>query len=159
MPFDGPPVMDPPQQFSLIAGSGVEVRFVSITAPTTTHNPTRYWYMGREAVATAAAVLTKARDLISEERRWCKGTLARGWLDVPVPIHSRFARRFCAIGAIYRAGRDLGLPVNDACSALERQTVRTIPYWNDGRRRTHAEVIAAFDAAIATLNVNTHFVA
>jgi hypothetical protein len=70
---------------------------------------------------------------------------------VPVPIHSRFARRFCAIGAIYRAGRDLGLPVDGACSALEWQTVRTIPYWNDGRRRTHAEVIAAFDAAIVAL--------
>ena len=151
MPFDCTPVIDPPKQFSLIAGSGVEVRFVSITAPTTTHSPTRYWSMSGEAVATATAVLSKARDLISEERRWCKGTLARGWLDVPVPIHSRFARRFCAIGAIYRAGRDLGLPVDGACSALEWQTVRTIPYWNDGRRRTHAEVVAAFDAAIVAL--------
>jgi hypothetical protein len=151
MPFDCTPVIDPPKQFSLIAGSGVEVRFGSVTAPTTADSLTRYWYMSGEAVATATAVLSKARDLISEERRWCKATLARGWLDVPVPIYSRFARRFCAIGAIYRAGRDLGLPVNDACSALEGQTVRTIPYWNDGRRRTHAEVIAAFDAAIVAL--------
>ena len=150
MPFDCTPVIDPPKQFSLIAGSGVEVRFLSITAPTTT--PSRSRNMSREAVATATAVLAKARDLISDERRWCKGTLARGWLDVPVPIQSRFARRFCAIGAIYRAGRELGLPVGDACSALEWKTVRTIPYWNDGRRRSHADVIAAFDAAIATLD-------
>ena len=148
MPFDCTPVSDPLKQFSLIDGSGVEVRFLSITAPTTTPSCPRYWYMSREAVATAAAVLTKARDLISDERRWCKGTLARGWLDVPVTIQSRFARRFCAIGAIYRAGRELGLPVADACSALEWQTVRTIPYWNDARRRTHADVVAAFDAAI-----------
>ena len=153
MPFDCTPVIDPPKQFSLIAGSGVEVRFVSITAPTTTHNPTRYWYMGREAVATAAAVLTKARDLISDERRWCKGTLARGWFDVPVPVQSRFARRFCAMGAIERAGRELGFPTENACSALEWQTIRTIPYWNDARRRTHAEIVAALDAAIATLDL------
>ena len=152
MPFDGTPVIEPPKQFSLIAGSGVEVRFLSITAPTTTPSCTRCWYMSREAVASATAVLTKARDLISHERRWCKGTLARGWLDVPVPIQSRFARRFCAIGAIYRAGRELALPVGDACSVLEWQTVRTIPYWNDGRRRSHADVVAAFDAAIATLD-------
>ena len=151
MPFDCTPVIDTPKQFSLIAGRGVEVRFLSITAPTTTPSCTRYWYMSREAVATAAAVLTKARDLISDERRWCKGYLARGWLDVPVSVQSRFARRFCAIGAVYRAGRELGLPVADACSALECQTVRTIPYWNDARRRTHADVVAAFDAAIAGL--------
>jgi len=148
MPFDCTPVIGPPEQFSLYAGSGVEVRFLSITAPITTPGRARYRNISREAAATATAVLTKARDLISDERRWCKGTLARGWLDVPVPIQSRFARRFCAIGAIYRAGRELGLPVTDACSALEWQTVRTIPYWNDARRRTHADVVAAFDAAI-----------
>ena len=51
-----------------------------------------------------------------------------------------------------RAGRRLGLPVNDARRALEWQTVRPIPDWNDERRRTHGEVIAAFDAAIATLD-------
>ena len=152
MPFDCTPVIDPPKEFSLIAGSGVEVRFLSITAPAKTPSRAHYRNMSREAAATATAVLTKARDLISDERRWCKGTLARSWLDVPVPIHSRFARRFCAIGAIYRAGRELGLPVADACSALEWQTVRTIPYWNDGRRRSHADIIAAFDAAIATLD-------
>ena len=158
MPFDCTPVIDPPKQCSVIGGNGVEIRILCLAAPTKS-SPIPNWYLRREAVDTATAVLTRAREIISDERRWCKGTLARGWLDVPVPIHSRFARRFCAIGAIYRAGRDLGLPVNDACSALEGQTVRTIPYWNDGRRRTHAEVIAAFDAAIATLNVNTHFVA
>ena len=151
MPFDCTPVIDPPKEFLLIARSGIEVRFLSITAPTKTPSRAHYRNMSREAAATATAVLTRARDLISEERRWCKGTLARGWLDVPVSIHSRFARRFCAIGAIYRAGRELGLPVADACSALERQTVRTIPYWNDGRRRSHADVIAAFDAAIVAL--------
>jgi len=67
-------------------------------------------------------------------------------------VGSRYARRFCALGAIKRAGRELGLPVNEASRALEWQTVRPVPDWNDDKVRTHAEVIAAFGAAIATLN-------
>jgi len=151
MPFDCTPVIDPPKQLSVIGGNGVERRILRF-APPTRSGPIPDWYMRRGAVETATAVLTRARETISNERRWCKGTLARGWLDVPVPVHSRFARRFCAIGAIERAGRVLGLPVEDACNALEWQTIRTIPYWNDARRRTHAEVVAAFDAAIARLD-------
>jgi len=57
------------------------------------------------------------------------------------------------MGAIERAGRELAFPTENACSALEWQTIRTIPYWNDARRRTHAEIVAALDAAIATLDL------
>ena len=118
MPFDCTPVIDPPKQFSLISGSGVEVRFLSITAPTTTPSRAHYRNMSREAAATATAVLTRARDLISDERRWCKGTLARGWLDVPVSIHSRFARRFCAIGAITAPEESLDSPLQTHAARL-----------------------------------------
>jgi hypothetical protein len=146
MPFDCTPGIEEPKYHR--GDDIIVIRFARSAASSAIPD----WCVSRKAVATATAVLARARELIADEQRWCKGTLARGWLDVPVPIHSRFARRFCAIGAIYRAGRDLGLAVQDACSALEWQTVRTIPYWNDGRRRTHAEVVAAFDAAIATLD-------
>jgi len=158
MPFDCTPILDSPTQFSGIDGKGGEIRVFRIAAPIRS-SPIPDWYMSREAVNTATAVLIRARELIADERHWCKGTLARGWFDVPVPVQSRSARRFCTIGAIHRAGRELGFPVGDACSALEWQTIRTIPYWNDARRRTHAEVIAALDAAIATLEFNTRFVA
>jgi hypothetical protein len=43
------------------------------------------------------------------------------------------------------------LPTQDACIALEWQTARRIEDWNDDPARTHAEVIAAFDACIAAL--------
>jgi hypothetical protein len=36
---------------------------------------------------------------------------------------STFARRFCAIGAIMRAGRELRLRTQDACFALQWQTL------------------------------------
>jgi hypothetical protein len=69
-----------------------------------------------------------------------------------VLVGSRYARRFCALGAIIRAGRELRWPVDDASRALEWQTVIQVPDWNDDKLRTHAEVVAAFDAAIATLD-------
>jgi hypothetical protein len=107
---------------------------------------------GSQRLGDAVTVLTRARELLADEQRRCKRSFARTWLGVPVPAQSALARRYCALGAIMRAGRRLGLPVNDARRALEWQTVRPIPDWNDERRRTHGEVIAAFDAAIATLD-------
>jgi hypothetical protein len=45
--------------------------------------------------------------LIANERHWCKRSFARSWFDIPVPPQSALARRFCAIGAIIRAGQEL----------------------------------------------------
>jgi hypothetical protein len=66
-------------------------------------------------------------------------------------VQSLAARSFCAVGAIRRAGRELGLSVNDARSALEWQTVCPAQDWNDAPARTHRDVLAVFDAAIVTL--------
>jgi hypothetical protein len=101
------------------------------------------------------AVLARARTLLSDEWRWCQGSFARGWFDVPVPPRSALARRYCALGAIMRAGRELGAPTEQASKALEWQTVFSVADWNDHRLRTHAEVISAFDAAIAQLDHET----
>jgi hypothetical protein len=111
------------------------------------------WYVSRrpECVDAAVAVLSRARELISDERRWCKRAFAVAWLDIPVHAGSRFARRYCPLGAIKRAGRELCLPVDDANRALEWQTIIPVADWNDNRKRMHAEVVVAFDAAIAAL--------
>jgi hypothetical protein len=50
-----------------------------------------------------------------------------------------------------RAGREFGLPVEDARNALEWQTRRPVANWNDDPWRTHADVIGAIDGAIAAL--------
>src|SRR5438067_179058 len=96
----------------------------------------------------ATAVLLRARQLLAVERHWGKGSFARSWLDIPGPARSVLAQRYCALGAIMRAGRELGLPTEAACKALELQTGVPIADWNDDRLRTHSEVTAAFDAAI-----------
>jgi hypothetical protein len=88
---------------------------------------------------------------LHDEQRWCRRTYARGWRGLPVPVQSSAAHRFCAVGALMRAGRELGLSMEDARNAIEWQTVRPVQDWNDDPERTHGEVIAAFDAAVDAL--------
>jgi hypothetical protein len=153
MPFDCTPVIDRPKQVST---TGVDTPGISVIARSRAvlPRPIPPWYMNRkpERIDAAVAVLARAREIISDERHWCKRSFAVAWLDLPVHVGSRYARRFCALGAIKRAGRELWLPVKDAKRALEWQTVRPVADWNDDKARTHAEVVAAFDAAIATLD-------
>jgi hypothetical protein len=153
MPFDCTPVLDLPKQSPSLAGEAVEIAVEIRTSKPIPVRPVSPWYVSRrpEQVEATAAVLVRARGLITDERRWCKRAFARAWLDIPVPVQSVFARRFCATGAIKRASRELGLSAKDANNALEWQTVRPIPDWNDDPLRTHGEVVAAFDAAIVAL--------
>ena len=97
-----------------------------------------------DAVEIGIDALHRLSLLLADERRWCRGSFARGWREIPVPVRS-------VLGAIMRAGRKLGLRFEDAANALEWQTRRPVPNWNDDPWRTHAEVIAAFDGAIAAL--------
>jgi hypothetical protein len=118
--------------------------------------PIPAWHASRrpECIGNTLAVLVRARALLADERRWCGGSFARGRLEIPVPVGSVFARRYCAWGAIMRAGREFGLPVEDARNALEWQTIRPVANWNDDPWRTHADVIAAFDGAIAAIDAS-----
>jgi hypothetical protein len=52
-----------------------------------------------------------------------------------------------------RAGRELQLRTQDACLALQRETLRPVEGWNDEPERTHADVIAAFDAALLAVQM------
>jgi hypothetical protein len=157
MPFDCTPVIDSLKQVSPAAIDTPGIRGLSPSVPLRSRaSPT--WFVSRQqrGTNTAVAVLTRARDLISEERRWCQRAFAVTWLDIPVTAGSRYARRFCALGAIKRAARELRLPADGAQAALERQTRDAVPDWNDDKTRTHSEVVAAFDAAIA-LSLSTSF--
>src|ERR1700720_3813774 len=133
MPFDCTPVMDQTKQIPDAAIDALGVRVIARSTRPVGPRPLPPWYVNRQAesVDAAVAVLSRARDLISDERRWCKRAFAFTWLDIPVTITSRYARRFCALGAIKRAGRDLGWPVDNASRALEWQTERPIIDGND----------------------------
>jgi len=157
MPFDCTPVIDQTKQIPDAAVAALGLTVIARSTGPVRSRPLPPWYVNRqpESVDAAVAVLSRARVLISDERRWCKRAFAFTWLDIPVTVTSRYARRFCALGAIKRAGRDLRLPVDNASRALEWQTVRPVIDWNDDKLRTHAEVVAAFDAAIDALAVMT----
>ena len=149
MPFDGTPVIAR-QKHSPVHVLDLGTPFEDQALAT---RPLPVWHALRrsESVGATFAVLVRARELVADERQWCKRAFARSWLGIPVPVRSVLARRYCALGAILRAGRELGFPVKDAERALEWQTVRGIADWNDAAGRTHAEVVAAFDVAISAL--------
>ena len=152
MPFDGSVILDKSVPFT-VATDCFETLLLEPTLASIRPRPIPAWRISRGpgGVRDTVAVLTRARALIADKRRWCKRAYAVGFLGIPVSTQSIFVRRYCALGAIRRAGWELGLSVQDAGSVLEWQTRIPVPNWNDNRRRTHPEVIAEFDAAIAAL--------
>src|ERR1051325_9736169 len=70
------------------------------------------------------------------ERR--SGAFACSWWDVPVRMRSGRARRYCALGAIMRAGYELGLRIDDAHAVLEWQLNAQVQNWNDDQARSPA---------------------
>jgi hypothetical protein len=98
----------------------------------------------------ALSVLRKARALIEKPEHWTQGAYARDALGEKCPDGDERAHSFCAIGAMWRVVPS-SLSVTDAANALCRAAgIKTsIDAFNDSH--THAEVLAAFDKAIASL--------
>jgi hypothetical protein len=104
---------------------------------------------------TTAEILSQARDLISEPACWNQGCAARdaNGREIEAPddgveaAQHEDAVMWCAGGAImWVAGDDYASAQYLFERANEIQSVRIGP-WND--RATHADVLAAFDRAIA----------
>ena len=88
---------------------------------------------------TTIEVLQAARELIATEDKWCQG-------------RSRSGGRICALEAIRMAALST-LSAKVAERAIEEHIplpyLDILPAFNDTPGRTHAEVLALFDAAIA----------
>lgn len=93
----------------------------------------------------ASEVLLKARELIERPERWCQYSLAKRSDGEPTDYTGADAASWCAVGAVYRAGR-----IQSANAAVEFLNAAA----PDGRivwlnnHRTHAEVLGAFNKAI-----------
>ena len=153
MPFDATPVSEHPRRLLALDPSLLAFAVMPESPEAAGFRPLPTWHSARalRAVGETIGVLARARELIADERRWCRRSFARGWGGIPVSAKSTVAQRFCALGAIMRAAHELDVPAENARTALEWQTIRPIQDWNDDPARRHAEVIAKFEAAIAAL--------
>jgi hypothetical protein len=109
--------------------------------------------------------LACARELLSVEERWCRtGHCAErpcpgGWL--PAHPNDAAALRWCPIGACDRYFVSVAAQYELARAALEQdgiveklsaaELLEGFALWTDAPERTHAEILGAFDAAIAKL--------
>ena len=153
MPFDATPVGEHPRRLLAVNPSLPACGEMPQSPEAAGFRPIPAWHSAGDAeqVGGTIGVLAQARELIADERRWCRRSFARGWGGIPVSAKSTIAQRFCALGAIMRAAHELGMKAEDARTALEWQTGCPMQDWNDDPARRHAEVMAKFDAAIAAL--------
>lgn len=116
----------------------------------------------------ARLLLIEARKILDSEDHWTQGAYARTVDGSMCMTYERKAVAFCsdgALGASYRRvfkapgvwdrmdaiGEARRLLMAAADVNPTRDPGNTVTLWNDNRNRTHAEVIAAFDKAIAEL--------
>jgi hypothetical protein len=107
-----------------------------------------------EVSPAIAEILEKAAKLIEPEGAWTQGHFARGASGNPTGVNSRWARSFCAEGAILFSPEGLTTSEqNDAddffCSILPDAPGNPIAAWNDAPERTQAEVVAKLRQAAA----------
>jgi hypothetical protein len=94
---------------------------------------------------TPAQILRAARSRIAVPERWTQGVGARNSRNYCVGNRSASAVSWCALGAILRESESSSEP----CRFLKEIVGPSIGGWNDAPGRTHAEVLDAFDRAIA----------
>jgi hypothetical protein len=110
-----------------------------------------------DTIADRIETLRRARELIAPEGAWTQGQNARNAAGLTVDPLGRDAVCWCSYGAILRSVTSAA--DFDGAHAMEAlRTVidaRFVIDWNDDQDREKAEVLAAFDAAIAALVVQS----
>jgi hypothetical protein len=99
------------------------------------------------------AVIRRAREIISDPVKWTQGSFARDKYGNTIEPISPYACRWCALGAIARAAKDLDVRPGDGAAAVDRlydisDGMRTVVSINDNAG--HAAILALFDKALAT---------
>lgn len=98
---------------------------------------------------TTLEILKAARELLAVPERWTTGVLARAHNGDEVTPSSYKAASWCMSGACLKSCMGNDSQFLYVIDALDLDTC--IPIWNDAPERTHAEVLARFDEAIAKL--------
>ena len=101
--------------------------------------------------AVVIDTLHKARQLISDPRRWHRNTLARDVHGVAVTLEDPNAWSFCALGAAARvAPSGVFHYVHQALEAKVPDGLRypSVANFNDDPQTQHADVIKLYDRTI-----------
>ena len=97
-------------------------------------------------------IVERARALITDERHWCRGELARDANGVAVCPTARIAVRRCGLGALISAAYQL---TNDYRGAHDLAILALRPLYGSATlvhvndMRGHAAMLALFDEATA----------
>lgn len=94
---------------------------------------------------TPSEILKAARQKITPPEAWTKRAAARDHLGATVFADDKTAVCWCSIGAVWATA----YLCDEAASYLDEVAGGAITLFNDAPERTHAEVLAAFDRAIA----------
>jgi len=154
MPLDGTSTLDAPKR-SPLPSAGLSFGIGNWAVEPVRPRPLPAGFSSRcpGNLSSLLAILSRARALLANEHHWCRGSLVEGRRNIRAQGGAPVAvRRYCALGAIMQAGCELGLGSEGAAAALRSQICRPIEDWNDHPLRTHADVIAAFDATIAEVS-------
>lgn len=108
---------------------------------------------------TRIEMLRDVRSLLSDPERWTKGSFARDEGSCMVEPHDPKAVCWCPGGAAMRSGLS-ELVADELALALgflagDDAAYTSLARWNDLRDRTHAQVLARLDGAIADLAKET----
>jgi hypothetical protein len=97
------------------------------------------------------SLLERARKRIEAPERWTQGADARRDDRMAVGAADKGAVCWCAEGSLLsEAGPDMRAPLNESIRIMfEAADCGSVIDFNDAPDRTHAEVLAAFDRAIA----------
>ena len=94
-------------------------------------------------------LLMDAKKLIAKPENWTKGTYARSAGNSSIEIFSPRARKFCSIGALFRAVGKFDLCGHHAPRLLRKCLGQSIGAFNDAPETTHPMIMRLFNKAIA----------
>jgi len=96
---------------------------------------------------TTEELLVEGRALIAQG--WCQKVSARDAKGRETPFGGKEAVSFCMSGALCHLMNPMLEPWKNAVAALREIVGYAIAPWNDHHERTQAEVLEAFDKALA----------
>lgn len=93
-------------------------------------------------------ILTQARELLSDPKKWTKHAIARKNNGNFVAADSEKAVCWCAMGAMHRFGNAWRTKVEKYFYTANEISDYCVEDWNNAKERTHDDVLKAFDKAI-----------